>query len=100
MYHRIKDHETLKGKVKLIDVGAGNSQHEIRHFKKKYKIPFPLFPDGNFVIHRKLGEFIPPYFIRIQIKADGSHNIFYSKLGGSKFTIQFLEKLLQNSDLM
>jgi peroxiredoxin len=101
MYRKIEASAKLKGKVKLIGIGVGNSEFEVDFFKKTYNIPFPLFADGDFAIHKLVGEVRTPYFIGVKIKPDGTHRVFYSKLGGSagRSPEDFLNAILKDSGL-
>jgi peroxiredoxin len=99
LYHAIEGDHDLSGKIKLIGIGAGNSPFEVGVFREKYKVPFPLFPDEDFSIHKCFGETRTPYFIAIQIHEDGSHKVIYSKLGGLKGAERFLKQITQLSGL-
>jgi len=99
LYSIIEGTADLKDKIKLIGIGAGNSSFEVEVYKKKYNVPFPLFPDENFSIHKRIGEVRTPYFLGVKINDDGTHRIFYSQLGKFKGAEPFLELMLQVSGL-
>jgi peroxiredoxin len=98
-YNRIESSEQLRGRVKIIGIGVGNSDFEVDFFRKQYKVSFPLFSDGDYTIHKLIGEVRTPYFFGITIQSDGAHRIFYSKLGGAKDTGGLLEEILRKAEL-
>ena len=99
LYRSMQARKDLKNKIKLIGIGAGNSDFEVNFFRKKYEIPFPLFSDEEYSIHKTLGEVRTPYFIGVRLKSDGSSEVFYSKLGGFKNADKFLELMVKLSGL-
>ena len=99
LYEKIEADPALKGKIKLIGIGVGNSAFEVATFQKKYKVPFPLFPDADFAVHKLLGEVRTPYFIGLAIQPDGSHRVFHSRLGAFESVEKFLDEIVRASDL-
>ena len=99
LYAKIEQNPALKGKIKIIGIGVGNTSFEVGTFKKKYSVPFPLFPDGDYVIHKIVGEVRTPYFIGVKINPDGSHQVVYSKLGELGSVDQFLGLMIRLSGI-
>jgi thiol-disulfide isomerase/thioredoxin len=99
LYTLIDNDPDLKKKIKLIGIGAGNTPFEVGVYKKTFAVPFPLFPDQDFTIHKACGEVRTPYFIVVKIKEDGSHLIVHSQLGEYPGAKPFLELVLTSSDL-
>ncbi len=99
LYDKIQKDEEIKDKIKLIGIGAGNSNYEVNFFRKTYNIKFPLFADADFSIHKKLGEVRTPYFIGIKIKKDGTYSIIYSKRGSLENSEKFLKLIRHKSGL-
>ena len=98
-YHLIENAPNLKGKIKLVGIGAGNSRYEVEVFKKTFNTPFPLFPDNDFTIHNALGEVRSPYFIAIEINKNGTHRVVHSELDSFKDAHAFLELMITASSL-
>ena len=99
LYHMIENDPTLKGAIKLIGIGAGNTPFEVQVFKEKYKVPFPLFPDEDFTLHKAFGEVRTPFFIGVRINDDKTHRVFYAKLGGTEGAESFVKLMLRLSGL-
>lgn len=99
LYAKIQANPKLKDKIKLIGIGAGNTAFEVKTFKTKYKVPFPLFPDADYVIHKQVGEVRTPYFIGVKINADGTTRVIYSQLGELGDVDQFLNQFIALTDL-
>jgi thiol-disulfide isomerase/thioredoxin len=99
LYRLIENNADIKNKIKLIGIGAGNSSYEVEVFKKTYNVPFPLFPDKDFTIHKACGEVRTPYFMVAKINEDGTHQIVHNQLGNYPGAEPFLELVLKASGL-
>lgn len=99
LYELIEKHSDLRGKIKIIGIGAGNTPFEVETFKKTYKIPFPLFSDRDYTLHKLFGEVRTPYFIVVKFNEDGTHKIVHAQLGGYPGAEPFLELVRKVSGL-
>ncbi len=99
LYNLIEKNSDLKNKIKMIGIGAGNTSFEVETYKKTYQVPFPLFPDKDFAIHKACGEVRTPYFIVVKINDDGTHQIIHAQLGNYPGAEPFLEIVLKASGL-
>lgn len=99
MYELIEKDEKLKGRVKIIGIGAGNSATEIKMYRETFKVPFPLFTDSEFVLHKQLGEVKTPYFMGVKIADEGSPEVFFSKLGAFDKAETFLKTIVDEAGI-
>ncbi len=98
LYRMIEDNPKISKRIKMIGIGAGNSSYELKVFREKYKVPFPLIPDKDYKIHQAVGEVRTPYFIVASIEK-GIARVIYSRLGGFEDVGLFLEEVIRLSGL-
>ena len=86
LYQMIQQIPGLQDQIKLIGIAAGNSPVEVKAFKEKHEVSFPLFPDENFAIHKLLGEVRTPHFFAIKINQDRFANVLQNPFCEMNFT--------------
>jgi thiol-disulfide isomerase/thioredoxin len=81
LYEAIQADPKMASKIRLIGIGAGNSIFEVDAFRNLYHIEFPLIPDPNLVVHKKLGGVGTPYFFVLKHGPGGTLKVLYSRVG-------------------
>jgi len=95
----IENNSKLKGKIKVIGIGARDDIYYIKFFRKNFNVPFPLFPDKELDIHRLLGSPETPFFMGLKLKSGGKIEIVYTHLGRMPGAAEFLQTILKESGL-
>jgi peroxiredoxin len=85
--------------VKIIGLGASNSQFEVEHFRDTYNVPFPLFPDKDMSMYKALAGNGTPGFIGCRLQDGGKATIVLRNSGGFHSADDFLKKLMAKGAL-
>ena len=99
LYRMIEGRADLKGKIKMIGIGAKNSAYEIDAYKERYHVPFPLFPDEDMEITEKLKVKGTPTFIGVKVDGKGNQKQVYFGEGGFQDNQKFLTEIIRLSGL-
>jgi len=89
IYKCIKRDPDLSRDIKMIGIGMGNNQKEIVAYRMRFRVPFPLFADPRFDIHKKFGEPRTPYTILVS----NSGKILLAHYGEVKDIDDFLSRI-------
>jgi hypothetical protein len=82
VYSAIEHDPELKGKVKIVGIAVGNTENEIKTYRKAYGIKYPVFADYSFAFHKAIGNPRVPYTIFMERIAGGKKVvIFYTHQG-------------------
>lgn len=83
----------------MIGIGVGNSLYEVDSYRKRYDVPFPLFPDESNDFSLQLGAKGTPTFIGLKVNKKGVLEHFFFWEGSFEDNQQFLNKIIESSGL-
>ena len=89
----------LNDKIKIIGIGIGNSELEMKLFQKKYEAIFPLSSDPDSKSYRMVGHVRIPYIMVFKKDADGVLKKIYSNEREPKDAEPLLKDILAMAGL-
>lgn len=84
----------LGDSIKFVGLGQGNTQFEVTFYQRKYEVPFPLFQDQDYVIHKALGELGTPTFYVLKMGGP-QPEVLFMKTGEAKDAAWLLDTILK-----
>ncbi len=97
--HELIEKRGLSNRIKVIGIGAGNSEAEVDVFRKQYGIPFALFSDAAFAVHSRVGQVGTPFFYVLKKRAQGDYAVVMGSLGEIHSAGEFLSKVTRAAGL-
>ena len=81
-------------RIRVIGLGASNTQFEVEFFQDKYGVQFPVFPDEDLSLYKKFKGEGTPGFIGIVYQENGPPQIILRQSGGFETADEFLNRLV------
>ena len=75
--YKMIEQNKLNRDIKMIGIGAGNNVKQLGVYKKKKRVPFPLFTDRKFEVFRKVGKPGVPFHSLVDQKG----NVLLTEVG-------------------
>lgn len=95
LYELLQADTQIGRRLKMIGIGAGNSQFEANFFKSNYSIEFPMFSDQGFGIHKKVNQVGTPHFFALHSLPDNRTKLFFSHSGPIDDPADFIKRLTE-----
>jgi len=71
LFDLIENDPKTKGRIKIIGIAVGNGNLEIKDFRDKRNVLFPILPDRYFEMHRAIGGSRTPFTIYVRQDPSG-----------------------------
>jgi peroxiredoxin len=75
LFNLIENDPKTKGRIKIVGIAAGNGDLEVKDFRDKRKVLFPILPDQNFEMHRAIGGSRTPFTIYVRQDPSGNAGV-------------------------
>ena len=75
LFNLIENDPKTKGRIKIIGIAAGNGNLEVKDFRDKRNVQFPILPDPYFEMHRAIGGSRTPFSIYVRQDPSGHAGI-------------------------
>ncbi len=95
LFSLIVNSEKTANKVKFLAIGAGNTEFEIDFYRTAYNSAYPLFSDGDYRLHKRLGEVRTPYFYMLKRYKKGRLQQVYAKAGAFESPEAFMDLIIK-----
>lgn len=89
----------LGARLRLIGIGANNTEFEVKLFRDKYKIAFPLVADERMIAAKALGVWATPTFILVALQGDGAPRVVFTWEGRTAGAEDFFKDIRAKAGL-
>jgi thiol-disulfide isomerase/thioredoxin len=95
VYDEIERRADLRGRITIIGIAVGDTPSDVRSFKEKFHVPFPLFADKGRGITKGVAIRGTPTFIAVKTNGFGSHERFFLWTGEFGDAPRFLSGIVK-----
>jgi peroxiredoxin len=81
VFETIEANRDLKKRIKVIGISVGDTPMEVSAFRERHAIPYPIIPDTEFEVHKKLKEPAVPFILVAKKDRNGRWGVAKSQFG-------------------